>query len=498
MGRLSFGALSRRGVSWIAAGAVASAAFVYGAVDEGPPKTNADRVHALAQNFACPVCAGQSVADSDVPVAREIRRQMAVWVDEGRSDEFIQAQLVAAYDADIAYSPSGSGVTSLVWILPVVVAAGMVAVLGAMLRSGGRATTDAASPAGGHSAPSESAPGAVVQGVSASFGAGSPEAPRRWRNALVWTAALLLLGAAGGVLVARSSGSRGADGSITGDIRNTTRELIFDAQRRLREADTAGAVSAYEEALKLQPSNPEALAYRGWLESRVGGDLALAARYLDDAIAVDPDYADARLFRSIVALDSGDAARAAVELQAFDSLDPPPFARQLVDQAQVRERIAAAGAEAAWQAVKPFFEADDSGRSAFSATGLTAPEALSAVEHLASQGRVLDGLQLLDWVLGSYPRNATALAARGWLLARTEDPELLDRGVALLDEVLTADPANAWALVYRAIALLHRGAPGDRDAARADLAAFDSLADRPADLVRLIESQGLRDLRDGG
>ncbi|MYJ42975.1 MAG: hypothetical protein F4076_11150, partial [Acidimicrobiaceae bacterium] len=64
--------MSWRTASWIAAVVVAAAALVYGALDEGPPKTNADRVRALAEDFACPVCAGQSVAESDVPVAREI------------------------------------------------------------------------------------------------------------------------------------------------------------------------------------------------------------------------------------------------------------------------------------------------------------------------------------------------------------------------------------------------------------------------------------------
>ncbi|MYH94648.1 MAG: hypothetical protein F4126_13160, partial [Acidimicrobiaceae bacterium] len=61
--------MSWRTASWIAAVVVAAAVFLYGALDEGPPKTNADRVRVLAEDFACPVCAGQSVAESDVPVA---------------------------------------------------------------------------------------------------------------------------------------------------------------------------------------------------------------------------------------------------------------------------------------------------------------------------------------------------------------------------------------------------------------------------------------------
>ena len=187
------GAMSRRAVSWTAAVVVAVAAFLYGAVAEAPPSTNADRVRDLAEDFACPVCAGQSVGESDVPVAREIRRQIAVWVDEGRSDAYIRDQLVAAYDADIDYNPSGSGFTSLVWILPLIAGAGIATVVVVMLRPGRAAAS------------------------------GSGELPaagrrRRGRNAAVWTVAIVVVAGAAGLLVARSSGSRTSDGSITGEI----------------------------------------------------------------------------------------------------------------------------------------------------------------------------------------------------------------------------------------------------------------------------------------
>ena len=120
--------MSRRLVSWLALIVVSLSMLVFAAVDEGEPATNADRAYALAKDFACPVCQGQSVAESDVVVARNIRREIRVWVDEGRSDAFIREQLVANFGEDIDYTPSASGITSLVWILPVV--AGAVAVGG--------------------------------------------------------------------------------------------------------------------------------------------------------------------------------------------------------------------------------------------------------------------------------------------------------------------------------------------------------------------------------
>lgn len=97
--------------------------FVFAAVDEGAPTTNADRAYELAKDFACPVCQGQSIAESDVVLARNIRREIRVWVDEGRSDDFIRDQLVANFGEDIDYTPPSDGITALVWILPIVAGA---------------------------------------------------------------------------------------------------------------------------------------------------------------------------------------------------------------------------------------------------------------------------------------------------------------------------------------------------------------------------------------
>ena len=123
--------MTRRLVSWLAVFAVGLSMLVFAAVDEGPPLSNADRAYSLAKDFACPVCQGQSVAESDVVVARNIRREIRVWVDEGQSDAFIRDQLVDTFGEDVDYTPSGEGVTALVWILPVV--GGAVAVGGLAL-----------------------------------------------------------------------------------------------------------------------------------------------------------------------------------------------------------------------------------------------------------------------------------------------------------------------------------------------------------------------------
>lgn len=469
--------MSRRAWAWAGAVAVAAGAYLYGAVAPGPPRTNADRVHALAQGFACPVCAGQSVAESDVPVAREIRRQIGIWVDEGRSDRYIRDELVAAYDIDIDYNPSGAGLTGLVWVLPVAAGLGTAGALIVMFhrrRTAVVATT-------GELAEAIAAPDPVA-----------PAVPSRSRLGLAVTAAVIAVAAvAAGVLVARYSGSRGAGDSITGEIRRTSRELLFEAQQTVASGDIAAAVAIYDEVLELQPSNVEALTYRGWLTAR-SGDLDRAAAYLEEAIATDPDYPDAHLFRSIVALDQGEVERAAAELAVFDASDLPPFARSLIESAQLRPRIRQAQQEAALTAVeaeRTGGEADGAEPVAFAATSLTVEQVALAAEHLASEGRLLDAVRLFDWALESRPDDAEALTGRGWLVARTGDPELLAAGIAHLDRALELDPAYPFALVYRAFA---RYQQDDLEAARADLAAFDANENQPAELVRLIDDFNLR------
>ncbi len=120
--------MNRQMFSWLGVLVVVGSMLVFASVDDGGPATNAERAYDLAKDFACPVCHGQSVAQSDVVVARNIRREIRVWVDEGQSDDFIREQLVDRFGEDIDYTPSSEGITSLVWILPVV--AGAVALGG--------------------------------------------------------------------------------------------------------------------------------------------------------------------------------------------------------------------------------------------------------------------------------------------------------------------------------------------------------------------------------
>lgn len=123
---------TKRSWRWIVVAALGLALLSVATFDtsDGPANNN-ERMLSLAGQFACPVCSGQSIAESDVPIAREIQKEIRSRLDQGQTDEQIRQYLVALYP-DMDLRPKASGVTGLVWFLPVfafvLALAGLVAV----------------------------------------------------------------------------------------------------------------------------------------------------------------------------------------------------------------------------------------------------------------------------------------------------------------------------------------------------------------------------------
>ena len=83
-------------------------------------QTSADRVQALASQFKCPTCRSESVANSNAPTAQFIKNDIAKRVESGQSDDEIRAAIIARYGTDLLLTPPATGVSSLVWVLPVI------------------------------------------------------------------------------------------------------------------------------------------------------------------------------------------------------------------------------------------------------------------------------------------------------------------------------------------------------------------------------------------
>lgn len=124
----------RRG-AWWAMGVVLLAALVVGLQPDDTPRTPEERVFAVAEGYKCPTCRSQSVADSEAPSAKAIRAEIARRLAAGQSEDEIRDYLVSRFGEEVVLTPAATGVTGLVWILPVVgVAAGTAALVLAFRR----------------------------------------------------------------------------------------------------------------------------------------------------------------------------------------------------------------------------------------------------------------------------------------------------------------------------------------------------------------------------
>ncbi len=76
-----------------------------------------DRTQSLAAQLRCPVCEGQSVADSQSDIARGIRGLIQRDLARGESEGQIKAFLLARY-SNISLAPSTSGIGTVAWLAP--------------------------------------------------------------------------------------------------------------------------------------------------------------------------------------------------------------------------------------------------------------------------------------------------------------------------------------------------------------------------------------------
>jgi tetratricopeptide (TPR) repeat protein len=301
---------------------------------------------------------------------------------------------------------------------------------------------------------------------------------------MAWIAAVAVFGIVAGMLMARASGSRRDGGTATGDVTLDTRQLLSDAQGAAAQGDYAKSIDLYTKVLERQPSNVEALTYRAWSRVR-SGDEKGAQPDLDAAADQDPKYPDVRVFRAIVDVRAQKYDDAAEELAVFDTLDAPDLMKQIVASQRLRERITAGQVAAKLLVADP---------PSLAASGFGADQVRTAAEEIAEEARLQDALKLFDLVLAADPRDVRAHTYKGWALARAgvqaKQQQLVDVAMGELDDALGIDPQYPDAHVFRAFTLLYgRGAAAQ---AKAELAAFDALADRPQQLVTLIDDNGLR------
>jgi cytochrome c-type biogenesis protein CcmH len=84
----------------------------------------------LEDQVMCPVCAGETLAQSDSPAAAQVKRFIQARIAAGDTRSEIKRKLVAEYGTRILASPPKHGFDLLAWVLPVVGILAAAGVLG--------------------------------------------------------------------------------------------------------------------------------------------------------------------------------------------------------------------------------------------------------------------------------------------------------------------------------------------------------------------------------
>ncbi len=93
----------------------------------------------LMHSLRCLKCQSQSIADSDAPMAGDMRHQVRSRILAGESPEHIRGWLIARYGDYVSYEPEVSKTTWPLFAVPVLV---ILIVAGVLLRRLGRRRSD--------------------------------------------------------------------------------------------------------------------------------------------------------------------------------------------------------------------------------------------------------------------------------------------------------------------------------------------------------------------
>jgi cytochrome c-type biogenesis protein CcmH len=88
-----------------------------------------DRFDQLTKELRCLVCQNQNLADSDAPLAHDLRREVHAMLQTGQSDEQIKLFMVERYGDFVLYRPPVQTNTYLLWVAPLILLLGGALVL---------------------------------------------------------------------------------------------------------------------------------------------------------------------------------------------------------------------------------------------------------------------------------------------------------------------------------------------------------------------------------
>lgn len=248
----------------------------------------AERADALSQELRCPVCNGETIAESQSDVAVAMRGEVADQLARGQSPEQVRRWFAQRYGGDVVLRPAADTTGLVVWLLPAVVLGVGVVVVARLVGP----------PAAGRARPLRPAPGVVALAAALLLAAPAWSASRQdgpaGEDGGSSPEGLPAAGAAGGgsswVALGQALAEQGRHAEAVDAYRAAVVEGVPEQSVRfplglaLVRADRAPeAVPLFREVLSERPDEPEAL-------------LLLAAALRDES----PDEARSLLRRFLV------------------------------------------------------------------------------------------------------------------------------------------------------------------------------------------------------
>ena len=319
--------IGRNRIAWIITAALAVFVLVLTLTAPDPQE---DRARALGSLIRCPVCQGESIADSPSQTARDMMDLVQQRIDEGLSDEQILDELLASYSGALLLDPPLGGATLWVWLAPIgALAIGLVLVARRV-----RPTPDP-----GRASPRVEPVGAI-------------RPPRSRRRIAIGALVLLLAGAGAVVAVGQFRQNRADDNLLSGiaggevdpdSISNETLEAVIAANldnpeiggmrlalanRYFEERNYQMAFPHYQGILDGNPTPiqaAEAYTRLGWMVYDGNGEVDLGLSLIDNALAVSPGDPFALYLKGRVLWcgrgDNEEASAIFTEVVASSSLD---------------------------------------------------------------------------------------------------------------------------------------------------------------------------------
>jgi len=78
------------------------------------------RFNELNKELRCPKCLNQNLADSNSPIAQDLRREVYDLLHQGKADIEIMNYMVARYGEFVLYRPRVSSLTYILWFGPAI------------------------------------------------------------------------------------------------------------------------------------------------------------------------------------------------------------------------------------------------------------------------------------------------------------------------------------------------------------------------------------------